>query len=96
MNEPQNRNIQVEADNQTLKGIYANNLLVSHTKEEFVLDYMLVHPPKGMLMSRVIVSPSHFKRIARAVQENLKKYEQHFGEIPDAKGPNIDEVGFKA
>lgn len=95
MNGNQPRNIQVEADNQVLKGTYANNLVVAHSREEFVLDFMLIHPPKGLLVSRTIVSPGHLKRISRALQENLKKYEDQFGEIPEAKGPEHSELGFK-
>lgn len=92
----QEQNIQVEADNTTLKGVYSNNALISHTKEEFVLDFMLVHPPKGLLVSRTMTSPAHFKRMVKAMQENLAKYESQFGAIPDATGVEPHEVGFKA
>lgn len=90
------RQIQVEAENQTLKGVYANNVVVAHSKEEFVMDFMLIHPPKGILSSRTIVSPGHFKRMVRAMQENLKKYEDSFGAIEETKGPINQEFGFKA
>jgi hypothetical protein len=90
------QNIQVEADNATLKGVYANNLLIAHSKEEFMLDFLLIHPPKGLLVNRTIVSPQHFKRMVVAMQENLKKYEDSFGRIPESKGPQVPEVGFKA
>jgi len=90
------RQIQVEAENQTLKGSYANNVVVAHSKEEFVMDFMLIHPPKGILSSRTIVSPGHFKRMVRAMQENLKKYEDTFGSIEETKGPATQEFGFKA
>lgn len=95
MNGNQPRNIQVEAENAVLKGVYANNLVVAHSREEFILDFMLIHPPKGLLVGRTIVSPGHLKRISRALQENLKKYEEQFGEIPEVKGPEHSELGFK-
>jgi len=92
----QQNQIKVEAENATLRGVYANNMLISHTKEEFVMDFMLIHPPKGLLINRTIVSPGHFKRMVRAMQDNLKKYEDNFGQIPESKGPQTSEFGFKA
>ena len=90
------QNMQVEAENSTLKGGYSNNALISHTKEEFVLDFMLIHPPKGLLINRTIMSPAHFKRMVKAMQENLSKYESQFGQIAEAGGVEAREVGFKA
>lgn len=90
------RSMQIDADNATLKGVYANNVVASHTKEEFIMDFMLVHPPKGQLVNRTILSPGHFKRLVKALQDNLKKYEDAFGEIPETRGPDHQEIGFKA
>jgi len=28
-------------------GVYANNMVVTHTKEEFILDFMMITPPVG-------------------------------------------------
>jgi hypothetical protein len=36
------------------------------------------------LRSRVITSPEHAKRILRALQENLRRYEESFGTIEEA------------
>lgn len=74
---------QVKAGDEILKGAYANMVQVGHTPEEFILDFMNVFPPAGMLTSRVIVSPAHMKRICAALAENLKSYEQQFGAISD-------------
>jgi hypothetical protein len=68
-------------------GVYANNMLVIHTKEEFIMDFMMVVPPNGTVTSRVIISPGHIKRIINALQENLKKYEISFGAIEAAEEP---------
>ena len=65
---------------ETLKGgVYANNMFITHTKEEFVLDFMMVTPPVGTVTARVVTSPGHMKRMVAAMTENLKKYEQKFG-----------------
>ncbi len=92
--------IQISASDEDLKGRYANLMSVSHTAEEFVLDYLAVTPagegPRGTLVSRVIVSPSHYKRIVAALQDNLVKYQEQFGEIHDPQGgaPNSEDIGF--
>jgi Protein of unknown function (DUF3467) len=86
--------IQVKAEDKTLKGNYANMVQVGHSGEEFVLDFMNILPPAGQLVSRVIVSPSHFKRLTAAMQDNLKKYEDQFGTISLAVVPD-QKIGFK-
>ena len=68
-------------------GVYSNNMVVSHTKEEFVLDFLMVAPPAGAVTARVIVSPGHMKRILAALQDNIAKYEKSFGTIQIAEEP---------
>ncbi|MBI4054256.1 MAG: DUF3467 domain-containing protein [Candidatus Doudnabacteria bacterium] len=84
------QNIQVKADDETLKGRYANMMQVSHNVEEFAMDFMNVFPPAGILTARIITSPGHFKRITRAMQDNLSRYERSFGEIKVAEEPGRD------
>jgi hypothetical protein len=62
-------------------GVYANNMLVTHTKEEFIMDFSFILPPTGSVVARVMTSPGHMKRIITALQENVKKYESRFGTI---------------
>jgi hypothetical protein len=74
-------------------GVYSNNMVVSHTKEEFILDFLMVTPPTGTVTSRVIVSPGHMKRIMEALRENISKYEKAFGAIQIAEPPK-GTIGF--
>lgn len=85
--------IQIKASDEKLKGEYSNVMQILHTKEEFVMDFMNVFPPTGTLNSRIIVSPGHFKRMAQAMEENLKKYESSYGEIEISESPQA--IGFK-
>jgi hypothetical protein len=68
-------------------GVYSNNMVVTHAKEEFVLDFLMVAPPAGAVTARVIVSPGHMKRILRALEDNISKYEKTFGTIQVAEEP---------
>lgn len=87
--------VQIKADDATLKGAYANMMQVSHTQEEFVLDFMSFLPPQAMLTSRVVTSPGHLKRIIAALTDNLKKYEGQFGAVKASEAPE-NTFGFKA
>jgi len=81
--QPQELQIQMPPDVQ--RGVYANQMLVAHTQEEFVLDFILATAPAGVVNARVLVSPSHAKRIVAALKENIARYESVFGEIKPAK-----------
>lgn len=87
------KQIQIRAKDEDLKGAYTNLMQVVHTQEEFVLDFFNVTGSAGVLQSRIILSPGHFKRMMLALQDNLKKHEDAFGEVKTADTPN-NEVGF--
>jgi len=70
-----------------LKGVYANNLFIAHTREEFVLDFVNAFPPHGIVNARVIMSPGHLKRLIRALTQSLEKYEKTFGPLQEAPEP---------
>ncbi len=98
--------IEVKITDEIAKGVYANSMRVMHTPEEFVLDFMNILPPQGTVNARVIIAPGHFKRVIAALQENLGKYEQTFGEIKMQSGQSANnsavtsseahKIGFKA
>jgi hypothetical protein len=74
---------------------YANAMTVGHTKEEILLTFLNIVAPSGRVVSKIITSPGHLKRIIRALDENLKKYESTFGKVEEAEAPK-SEIGFKA
>ena len=82
------REMQVIAEPAVRKGVYSNFAVVSHQKEEFVIDFLFLDPraqtPKGgqaLLVARVILSPGHMKRLHQAIGENIEKYEKNFEKI---------------
>ena len=74
---------------------YANAMQINHNKDEFQLMFLNIMGMSGRMSAKVITSPGHMKRIIAAMQENLKKYENQFGEIQEAAGPEGKEIGFK-
>jgi hypothetical protein len=77
-------------NDEDLKGHYSNLLRVSHTREEFILDFLNAVPPQAIVTSRIITSPGHLKRIVRALTENLERYEKAFGVVEEAASPIRD------
>jgi hypothetical protein len=92
--QPQKREIKIEFPPALRGGVYCNNMIVTHTKEEFIMDFMMIVPPMGTVTARVIMSPGHMKRTAIALQQNLKKYEERFGIVKEAEEPTKGKLGF--
>lgn len=93
--DPQSQQIQIKAQDDDLKGYYVNAMAMSYNPEEFFLDFLMVHPPSGQLVSRIITSPGHIKRFAAAVNDQIKKYEAAYGKIKAADEPKTDNIGFQ-
>jgi hypothetical protein len=77
--------VQINTSDEISRGRYSNSMLVAHGAEEFIMDWLLQSPNGPHLVSRIIVTPGHMKRIVKALQENLQKYEDSFGRISMAE-----------
>jgi len=94
---PQQQQVQIKADEKELLGQYSNLVVVHHNAEEFTLNFIYLFPtvPQGKLAASIILNPSHAKRLLRALQENITRYEAQFGPLPE--GPPAGQepkVGF--
>ena len=78
-----NGELQLELKEDIALGTYANLAVITHSSSEFILDFVRVMPgiPKPAVQSRVILAPEHAKRLLRALEENIGKYERVFGSI---------------
>jgi hypothetical protein len=86
--QPEAPRVEIKLPEDMAGGAYANNMVVSHTREEFVLDFISVFAPRtGVVTARVVVSPGHLKRVVRALAENLARYEARFGALTEAPSP---------
>ena len=89
----QRQEIKVNFPPQLQGGVYCNNMFVTHTKEEFIMDFLMVAPPTGAVTARVIMSPGHMKRALEALRTNVERYEKSFGKIVEAAEPKA-KLGF--
>jgi len=94
---PQQINIQL--GEKEAEGIYSNLALISHSPAEFIFDFTRIVPglPKTKVYARIIMTPQHAKSLLRALQENIKKYEEQYSEIKviTQPGGNIKQFGFQ-
>ncbi|MBN8230869.1 DUF3467 domain-containing protein [Corallococcus macrosporus] len=83
--------LQVQMTEEVSNGQYSNLVLVNHTDSEFVLDFLYVQPqqPLARVRSRIITSPRHAKRLLKALQESVQRYESRYGPVPldEEEGP---------
>ena len=81
--ENNNGQLQIELKEEVAQGTYANLAIITHSSSEFILDFVRVMPgmPKAGVQSRVVLAPEHAKRLLRALEENIGKYEHSFGPI---------------
>ena len=73
----------IELDEEMAEGVYSNLVMIAHSPEEFILDFIRVMPggPKARVKSRVIVTPQHAKRLMHALKDNIERFERAHGEI---------------
>ncbi|NQT27716.1 DUF3467 domain-containing protein [candidate division KSB1 bacterium] len=84
MNQPNKpQSINLELGEKEAEGIYSNFVVISHSPAEFILDFtrMLPGVPKAKVFARIIMTPQHAKSLAKALNENVEKFEKQHGEI---------------
>ncbi|WP_321334536.1 DUF3467 domain-containing protein [uncultured Bacteroides sp.] len=84
MNDQKNEDqIQIELDEEVAQGKYANLAIIAHSSSEFLVDFICVMPgtPKAKVLSRLILAPEHAKRLLKALNDNIEKYERLYGSI---------------
>ncbi len=91
-NQNQKGKLNIELPEEIAEGIYSNLAIINHSVSEFVIDFISIMPgkPKAKVKSRIILTPQHAKRLAKALADNIKKFEKSHGEIKDYdKHPQI-------
>lgn len=91
-------NVELSAD---LEAIYSNFAIITHSPSEIVVDYahMLPGVNKAKVRARVVMTPLNAKLLLKALQDNLAKYEERYGEVrvPSETGFETADrtIGFK-
>lgn len=87
--EPKQQNpnkLNIELTDEVAEGIYSNLAIITHSRSEFVIDFVKMLPgiPKAKVKSRIILTPQHAKRLLKALQDNIQKFESMHGEVKEA------------
>ena len=80
--------LRVDLDRDVIKNAnYTNFAIIAHQANEFYLDFSLLQPHENstvaVVHTRVITSPQHAKAFLRSLAENVQRYENTFGVIPE-------------
>ena len=72
--------INIELDEKVAEGTYSNLAIINHSASEFVIDFVSVMPgsPKNKVKSRIIITPQHAKKLAKALNDNINRFEKKF------------------
>ena len=90
---------QVRVPDHLAQGVYATAMIIPHAREEFVLDFLASHAQPPRMIARVVLTPTHTKRLAAALRENINLYEKNHGPIPAAARQQMARTiarGFRA
>ncbi len=88
--------LNIELSDAVAEGVYSNMAIIAHSTSEFVLDFIRLLPgvPKAQVKSRIVLAPEHAKRLLLSLQDNIRKYEAHFGEIRIPQPGMVKDVPF--
>ena len=91
-----NNQINIELPEEIAEGVYSNLAIISHSNSEFIIDFIRMVPnvPKAKVKTRVIITPQHAKRLLKALNDNVKKFEAQHGKIGDQEQPMFPTMGF--
>jgi len=91
-----NNQLNIEMPEDVAEGTYSNLAIISHSNSEFVVDFIRMVPnvPKAKVKSRIILTPQHAKRLLKALQDNVEKYENQFGPIGETEQTPFPPMSF--
>jgi hypothetical protein len=80
---PNQHSINLNIDEKTAQGEYANVVFIHNSSAEFILDFARILPgtPRTQIQNRIIMTPVHAKAMMKSLEDNIRKHEAQFGEV---------------
>ena len=94
---PPQQQLKIELREPEAEGIYANIALITHSASEFIIDFARMLPglQKSRVQARIIMAPRNLKQFHKALGENIKRFEDRLGEIPEGDPTaSTKDIGF--
>lgn len=92
--EGQQQQVEIFIEPAQMAGVWANFAQVSHSPHEFTIDFVRLDStaPRGIVVSRVSVSPLFITQLVDALNENWQKYASKAlpREVQDAEDDSSD------
>ena len=90
-NSKKEKKINISIDENIADGEYSNLAIINHSNSEFIVDFISIMPasPKAKVKSRIILTPEHAKRLKKALEDNIQRFENVNGEIKSKELPPI-------
>jgi hypothetical protein len=70
------------------RGVFSTGVIVLDSPKEFVLDFLQGLSRPFQVSARIILAPATFEEFTVALKDNLNKYTEAFGPIPQLPKPN--------
>ena len=85
------KGLNIELSEEVAEGVYSNLAIITHSPSELIFDFIRIMPgvPKGRVKSRIVMTPEHAKKLLRALNDNISKYEDAIGSIREDDQINI-------
>lgn len=95
MDQKPKNEIKIELTPEVAQGMYANVAMITHSPNEFILDFitMVPQPPQAKVQARIFMTPENAKNLFFALRENLERYENAFGTIEQRRPKNDTAPG---
>ncbi len=92
---PKNQ-VNIELPEELAEGTYSNLAIISHSHSEFVVDFIRMMPnvPKAKVKSRIVLTPIHAKRLLKALNDNVVKFEAQYGKITGPSDQGLPTMNF--
>lgn len=80
---PEQQEVKVVLEEHAKHGDYSNFVRIQHSALDFRFDFAKAIVDENTLIvnSRIFMSPIHAKMFFKALEDNIRKYEEQFGEI---------------
>ena len=77
------QNLRIVIENDIAQGTYVNFANIMHSPSEFVVDLGRIVPGRTdvKIHQRVIMTPLHTKQLLGALAQNIRNFEEKYGEI---------------
>jgi hypothetical protein len=88
MSQQKDEGLNIELSEEMSEGKYSNLAVITHSPAEFIVDFIRMMPgvPKAKVVSRIVLTPQHAKRLQRALADNIQKFESQHGKIQETLG----------